>query len=65
MDNRPRKRHGECSFDLRISTITDIEIEDFENPWAFHTLFMSSDEVVFQWLRNHDVLSSPLARSET
>lgn len=59
MDTEKRRKiHGEGSYNLRISNINEIEIGDFQNPWTFHTLFMSSDEELFGWLRDKKLLIS-------
>lgn len=60
MDEKARKTHGEESYHLKKSDITQIEIEDFQNPWTFHTLFMSPDEDLFRWLREKGLLASEI-----
>ena len=57
---KPRKKHGEGSFDLMIKNANEIEFEDFVNPWTFHNLFVSSDDEVFSWLRRQGLLASEL-----
>ena len=58
--DKQRKRHGEGSYNLRISEVNDIEIADFVNPWTFHTLFMACDDVLYNWLRSHGLLANTI-----
>ena len=58
MSERPREKHGEGSYDKIITNVNEIEIADFINPWTFSTLFMSSNEVLFSWMREKGLLAS-------
>ena len=64
MSERPRKKHGEGSYDKIITNENEIEIADFINPWTFSTLFMSSDDVLFSWMREKGLLASRVPCSE-
>lgn len=64
MSERPRKKHGEGSYDKIITNVNEIEIADFINPWTFSTLFMSSDEVLFSWMREKGLLASRVPSPE-
>lgn len=57
---KSRKTHGEGNYNLRIREVNDLEIKDFVNPWSFHSLFMSSDEQVYGWLRKNGLLASEI-----
>ena len=46
-----RKTHGKGNFNLKIEKVNELEFKDFVNPWSFHALFISCDEVVYAWLR--------------
>ena len=61
MSERQRKKHGEGSFAKHIENVNDIEIADFINPWTFHCLFMSSNDVLFTWMRQKGLLASDIA----
>ena len=41
-----RKKHGEGNFQLRINEINALEIKEFQNPWSFHSLFISGDDLL-------------------
>ena len=51
------KKHGEGSYDLMIQKVNDIEFQDFVNPWTFNHLFVSSNDEIFNWLRNWGLLA--------
>ena len=55
-----RKKHGEGNFQLRINEINALEIKEFQNPWSFHSLFISGDDIVYNWLRKNGLLASDL-----
>ena len=45
---------------LRINEINALEIKEFQNPWSFHSLFISGDDIVCNWLRKNGLLASDL-----
>ena len=55
-----RKTHGKGNFNLKIEKVNELEFKDFVNPWSFHALFISCDEVVYAWLREKGFLASTL-----
>ena len=58
MPERQRKKHSEGSFAKHIENVNNIEIADFINPWTFHRLFMSFNDVLFTWIRQKGLLAS-------
>ena len=58
--DKVRKTHGEGNFNLIIDYVNKMEFKHFQNPWNFHSLFFSVDEVVYKWLRNNGLLASQL-----
>ena len=52
--------HGDGNFQLRINEINTLEIKEFQNPWSFHSLFISGDDIVYNWLRKNGLLASDL-----
>jgi hypothetical protein len=58
---KPRKIHGEGSYALFLKRDHDYcNFSDWTNPWIFHQLFTSSDDVVFKWLRKRGLLATDL-----
>ena len=51
----------DSDFKMVNLNITDIHVgmEDFVNPWIFHTSFITSGEV-FEWMKNHGLLASEI-----
>ena len=53
-------KHGEGIYNLMIREVYEIEFSNFVNPWTFHNLFTSSNEQIFPWLINKELLAEQI-----
>ena len=54
------KHRDSGNYQKSISNVMDIDFGDWMNPWNFYKLMTSDDAVVYQWLRNNNLLVSEL-----
>ena len=47
-------------FDLRKTFEQDINISDWENPWTFYNMFIESDSIWINWLKQQGLLASSM-----
>ena len=53
-----RTTHG--AFVRRKTNLSEISFTDFQNPWTFSYLFLSSQKDILDWLMEHKLLANEL-----